>query len=181
MTVREAVVFAAFLRLPASMTSTEKYARVDEVLRWLSLTHVANQVIGAPERKGISGGERRRVSIAMELVRNPPLLFADEPTSGLDSFTAYQCASILADIAHKHQRTIVATLHQPSSEIFALFDDLILLEAGHVVYAGEAQGALPYFQRICGIQTPPHTNPSDMIFSQHGREQIGGVTAEREN
>jgi len=164
MTVREAVTMAAHLRLPRTMSDVEKNARVEEVLRWLSLVKVANNQIGSPEKKGISGGERRRVSIAMELVRNPPAIFLDEPTSGLDSYTAYAVAFLLRRVAHMHQRTIVATIHQPSSEIFDLFDDLVLLSAGRVIYHGPANHAMTYFSTHLGYAMPKYTNPADYIF-----------------
>jgi len=164
MTVREAVTLAAFLRLPRSMADSEKHARVEEVMRWLGLVKIANNQIGSPEKKGISGGERRRVSVAMELVRNPGILFLDEPTSGLDTFTAYSVAHLLRSIAHQHRRTIVATIHQPSSEIFHLFDDLVLLDQGRVIYAGPAADAMSYFRAHLGFNMPRFTNPADYLF-----------------
>jgi ATP-binding cassette subfamily G (WHITE) protein 1 len=121
-------------------------------------------MIGSPEKKGISGGERRRVSVAMEMVRNPSILFLDEPTSGLDSFTAYSVAHLLKSVAQQHQRTIVATIHQPSSEIWSLFDDLCLLHQGRVIFHGPASEAMPYFDAYLGYHIPMFNNPADFIF-----------------
>lgn len=88
--------------------------------------------------KGISGGEKKRTSIGLELIANPPVLILDEPTSGLDSFTAFIIVDILKRIANKYKRTIILTIHQPSHDIFELLDKLILLDNGMTVYQGDA-------------------------------------------
>jgi ABC-type multidrug transport system ATPase subunit len=100
--------------------------------------------------------------MAMEMVINPSILFLDEPTSGLDTFTAYSVVTTLKDLASQG-RTVVATIHQPSSDIFMLFDDLLLLSEGRVVYYGEAKDAVSYFARA-GYECPQYMNPSDYIF-----------------
>lgn len=162
-TVREAVTFSAMLRLPKSMPIEAKLARVDEVLDMLGLQKCADTIIGNAFNKGISGGEKRRVSMALELVKSPAILFLDEPTSGLDTFTAHSIVALLRDIAHDQGKTIACTIHQPSSEIFWMFDDLILLADGQVMYHGPIDGVVDYFAQR-GLPCPDHFNPADHLF-----------------
>jgi ABC-type multidrug transport system ATPase subunit len=95
--------------------------------------------------KGISGGEKRRTSIAYELISDPTLILLDEPTSGLDSLTSFVVMKYLKKLAEYYRKTVVFTIHNPNSEIFDLFDRLILLSEGHMIYHGQAQSALRYF------------------------------------
>ena len=100
----------------------------------------------------------------MELITDPMILFLDEPTSGLDTYTAHAITKLLADYAHEGH-TVVATLHQPSTDIFGLFDDLLLLQEGRVVYCGPAQDAIEYFEQgFEGVEFPKYSNPADYIF-----------------
>jgi ABC-type multidrug transport system ATPase subunit len=163
MTVREAIEMSALLRLPKSITRAERKKKVDALLRELQLEKCQNTCIGNQWVKGISGGERKRTAIAMELVVNPAVLMLDEPTSGLDTFTAYNVIECLSELARSQQRTIAATLHQPSSEIFFLVDDLILMSAGRVVYHGPVKEVVEYFDAL-GFPCPLYTNPADHIF-----------------
>ena len=165
MTVREAITMSALLRLPASTSKKEREQRVNDIIEILSLTKCQNTKIGSPEKKGISGGERKRTSMAMDMVVNPTVLMLDEPTSGLDTFTAFNVMQTLADLAHKQNRTIVATIHQPSSEIFHLVDDLLLLSGGRVVYYGSAKEVVGYFSNL-GYSCPRYTNPADYFFME---------------
>lgn len=142
-TVREALVFAARLKLKVSIEEQEK--RVDRLLYNLDLLKCQNTLIGGGLRKTISGGERKRTAIGMELVTDPSLVLLDEPTSGLDSFTAKQICKTLQNLAHKDGKCIVATIHQPSSESFFYFDKLLLMADGHIVYQGIANRAPKYF------------------------------------
>jgi ABC-type multidrug transport system ATPase subunit len=165
MTVREAITMSALLRLPSSVSKKEREQRIDDIIEILSLTKCQNTKIGSPEKKGISGGERKRTSMAMDMVVNPTVLMLDEPTSGLDTFTAFNVMQTLADLAHKQNRTIVATIHQPSSEIFHLLDDLLLLSGGKVVYYGPAKEAVNYFTKL-NYSCPRYTNPADYFFME---------------
>jgi ABC-type nitrate/sulfonate/bicarbonate transport system ATPase subunit len=117
LTVREAILFAARLRLPESIPFSEQLARVDDVIEKLGLTRVADVRIGDGEKRGISGGEMRRVSIGLELVAEPDVLILDEPTSGLDSVSASQVARVLHGLAHNKQNptAVIASIHQPRS------------------------------------------------------------------
>ncbi|KAJ3146015.1 ATP-binding cassette sub- G member 1 [Geranomyces variabilis] len=180
MTTREAIAMSATLRLGDAVSQADKDRRVDEMLDLLNLRKCANTVIGSPTLKGVSGGERKRVAIAMELLIEPTILFLDEPTSGLDSFTAYSVINILKNLAATG-RTIIATIHQPSSEVFALFDDVLFLAEGMVMFQGPTNTVIEYFNAR-GYPCPNHWNPPDFIFmavlnNQEGTfEQKGSET-----
>lgn len=163
-TVREAIMTSATLRLPRSVFKKERDLRTKETLEVLNLTKNADSTVGGLFRRGISGGEKRRLSIARELIANPPILFTDEPTTGLDSFTALTVAKKLKNLAQQG-RTVVATVHQPSSEIFKLFDDLVLLVQGQVLYWGRAAKCIKYF-KTHGFECPQYANPSDFLFME---------------
>lgn len=153
MTVKEAITMAAKLKGGAG---------VDNVIQLLGLTRVANTVIGEPAKKGISGGERKRVCIGMQLVTDPPVLFLDEPTSGLDTFTACSVISYLKRLA-RQGRTIITTIHQPSSKLYHMFDDILLLADGQMIYEGGAEMAIGYFADR-GFPCPQFVNPADHFF-----------------
>lgn len=139
LTVYETILNSALLRLPRDMNYQAKERRVMEVMGQLGIVGIKDQVIGTSEDnglRGISGGEKRRVGIACELVTSPSVLFLDEPTSGLDSFNAYNVVECLVNLARNYQRTVVFTIHQPKSNIVALFDQLVLLAKGRCVYSG---------------------------------------------
>ena len=114
LTVGETLRFTALLKLPQSIPTEEKSGRALEVLVKLGLSKVQNSIVGGPMRRGVSGGERKRVSIAIELLTNPSVLFLDEPTSGLDSTTALQLVHTLRELA-SGGRTVITSIHQPSS------------------------------------------------------------------
>jgi len=159
LSVRECLEYTALLRLPKSMTFAEKKARALEVIDDLGLTEAQNTLIGNWFLKGISGGQKRRVSIACELITHPTLLFLDEPTSGLDAASAYFVMATIRDLAIQG-RTVVTVIHQPSSEVFDLFDMLCLLSRGTVVYFGAANEALDMFE-AADLPCPQHRNPTD--------------------
>ena len=110
-------------------------------------------LVGGHELKGISSGEKKRLSIAFELISDPQVVFLDEPTSGLDSLTAFVIVWYMKKLAANKDKTIAMTIHQPSSEIFHLFDNLILMVAGRLVYQGPAADSVSYFTQI-GFKTP---------------------------
>jgi ABC-type multidrug transport system ATPase subunit len=133
-----------------STSSAQKYIRIEETLLALDLLKCADTSIdcaGNGEGKRISGGEKRRLSIALELLNNPDLLFLDEPTSGLDSFTAYSTIQLLQVVA-RSGKCVLTTLHSPSSRVFALFDRVIFLARGRVVYEGPPNHVLAYFNDL---------------------------------
>lgn len=175
LTVQETLDYTAALRLPETMTAAERKARVDEAILKVGLDHVRHVIIGSPMKKGVSGGERKRVCVAMELLTHPRLLFLDEPTSGLDSVTALSLTEILKKLADSGECTVVCTIHQPQTKIFELFDDLMLLKAGRIVYYGQAAKACDFFAEA-GFPCPIRTNPADhfldVITPQPGQKAV---------
>jgi ABC-type multidrug transport system ATPase subunit/ABC-type multidrug transport system permease subunit len=164
LTVHETILTSALLRLPRDMTRSAKEQRVFEVEKQLGIYHIRDSLIGSEEGKGrgISGGEKRRVSIACELVTSPSILFLDEPTSGLDAYNAYNVIECLVTLAKTYKRTVIFTIHQPRSNIVALFDRLILLAQGKTVYSGPLHQCQDYFDRI-GYNCPPGFNIADYL------------------
>uniref|UniRef100_A0A453AQ11 ABC transporter domain-containing protein n=1 Tax=Aegilops tauschii subsp. strangulata TaxID=200361 RepID=A0A453AQ11_AEGTS len=142
------------------MTPAEKRSWADDVIRQMGLATVAGTRIGGRVCKGISGGQRKRVSICIELLASPALIFLDEPTSGLDSATSYHVMSRIAGIARRNGTTVVAAIHQPSTEVFELFHGLCLLANGRAVYFGPASKAIEFFDAN-GFPCPLRRNPSD--------------------
>lgn len=162
LTVYETVLYSALLRLPREMTFEDKRMRTLETMHELGIIGIRDSRIGESGHRSISGGEKRRVSIACELVTSPSILFLDEPTSGLDSYNAYNVVDSLVQLARNYKRTVVFTIHQPQSNIVALFDKLLLLASGKVVYSGKAEKAQRYFETI-GCSCPPGFNIADYL------------------
>ncbi|KAM5445242.1 FAD-dependent urate hydroxylase [Microsporum audouinii] len=164
LTVHETILNSALLRLPRDMSEAAKQQRVYEVEKQLGIHHIKDQLIGSEEGKGrgISGGEKKRVSIACELVTSPSILFLDEPTSGLDAFNAFNVIECLVNLAKSYNRTVIFTIHQPRSNIVALFDQLILLGKGKTVFSGPYSSCQSYFDNI-GYSCPPGFNIADYL------------------
>mmetsp|Transcript_11009 Transcript_11009/g.12719 ORF Transcript_11009/g.12719 Transcript_11009/m.12719 type:complete len:637 (+) Transcript_11009:59-1969(+) len=174
LTPRECFSYAAQLALKA--TKEEQVKRVNEVLEDLSLTHVADVIIGNEDIKGLSGGERKRCSVGLDLLTNPKIMYLDEPTSGLDSKVAFDVVRLLKDLAERKNKTIVCTIHQPSFQVFSEFDFLVLLNFGELVYSGEVSQVAPYYAGI-GIPVPEFTNPADhMILALSSSQPKDGST-----
>ncbi|KAL2238593.1 UNVERIFIED_CONTAM: ABC transporter G family member 15 [Sesamum indicum] len=159
LTVRETITYSAHLRLPSSMTKQEIRGIIDGTIMELGLQDCADRQIGNWQLRGLSGGEKKRLSIALEILTRPRLLFLDEPTSGLDSAAAFFVIQSIKNLA-RDGRTVISSIHQPSSEVFALFDDLYLLSSGETVYFGEAKMAVKFFAEA-GFPCPSRRNPSD--------------------
>uniref|UniRef100_A0A4W5NDY3 Broad substrate specificity ATP-binding cassette transporter ABCG2 n=1 Tax=Hucho hucho TaxID=62062 RepID=A0A4W5NDY3_9TELE len=162
LTVRENLRFSAALRLPRSVPQKEKEARVNDLITELGLTKVADAKVGTQMIRGISGGERKRTNIGMELIIDPSVLFLDEPTTGLDASTANSVLLLLKRMANQG-RTIIMSIHQPRYSIYRLFDSLTLLVSGKQVYHGPAQNALDYFADI-GYACEAYNNPADFFL-----------------
>ncbi|KAL5705183.1 ATP-binding cassette sub- G member 1 [Ranunculus cassubicifolius] len=160
LTVREVVYYSALLQLPDSMSTSEKRERADTTIKEMGLQDAMNTRIGGWSSKGISGGQKRRVSICIEILTRPKLLFLDEPTSGLDSAASYHVMKRIASLARQDGRTVIASIHQPSTEVFQLFHDLCLLSSGKTVYFGPAAAANEFFS-LNGFPCPTMMNPSD--------------------
>ncbi|XP_009622617.1 ABC transporter G family member 22-like [Nicotiana tomentosiformis] len=162
LTVRETLTYAARLRLPKTLTKEEKEKRAIDVIYELGLERCQDTMIGGSFVRGVSGGERKRVCIGNEIIINPSLLFLDEPTSGLDSTTALRMVEILHDIAEAG-KTVITTIHQPSSRLFHKFDKLILLGKGSLLYFGKASEAMVYFSAI-GCSPLISMNPAEFLL-----------------
>lgn len=162
LTVRENLMFCANLRLPTSINPKDKVELVKKTISDLGLDSCADTKVGNDIIRGISGGEKKRACIAIELVTSPPVLFLDEPTTGLDASTANQAMRLLKRLANQG-RTIVFSIHQPRYSIFKLFDSLTLLAKGRRVFHGPLSEALPYFEEI-GYTCAEHNNPADFFL-----------------
>jgi ABC-type multidrug transport system ATPase subunit len=165
LTVYETILYSALLRLPRDMSYEAKRMRTLETMHELGILSISDSRIGETGKRSISGGEKRRVSIACELVTSPSILFLDEPTSGLDSFNAQSVIESLVQLAKTYNRTVVFTIHQPRSNIVAMFDKLLLLASGRVVYSGDFEKCHGYFKDI-GHPCPPGFNIADFL-SEH--------------
>jgi len=162
LTVRETIRCYADLRLEESISASQKAQRVEDLLKLLQLEKVADSYIGDEISKGLSGGERKRVSIACQLVHSPNILLLDEPTSGLDASTAYQVVKILRDLASLGH-TVICTIHQPRESLFNMFDRLIMLSQGETFYFGSIKDTLEFFAAK-GYHCPQYANPADFFI-----------------
>ncbi|ELT89768.1 hypothetical protein CAPTEDRAFT_173115 [Capitella teleta] len=162
LTVRENIAFSAALRLPSSMPFKEKSARVEDVINELGLGKCAETRVGTELIRGVSGGERKRTNIAMELITSPQILFLDEPTTGLDANTAYSVMHLLKRLSRRG-KTVIFSVHQPRFSIYKLFDHVMLLSVGEMVYHGPAKEALGHFSDL-GFVCEEHNNPPDFFL-----------------
>ncbi|CAH2064077.1 unnamed protein product [Thlaspi arvense] len=156
LTVKETLMFAAEFRLPRSLPKSKKMERVQALIDQLGLRNAADTVIGDEGHRGVSGGERRRVSIGIEIIHDPIVLFLDEPTSGLDSTNAFMVVQVLKRIARSGS-IVMMSIHQPSSRIVDLLDRLIILSRGKNVFNG-SPASLPSFFSVFGRPIPEKEN-----------------------
>uniref|UniRef100_A0A8C5T274 ATP binding cassette subfamily G member 5 n=1 Tax=Malurus cyaneus samueli TaxID=2593467 RepID=A0A8C5T274_9PASS len=158
LTIQESLTYTALLTLKkCSNTSIKK--KVDAVMAELSLSHIADKIIGSHNVIGISGGERRRVSVAAQLLQDPKVMLLDEPTTGLDCLTANQLVLLLSELAHR-DRIVILTIHQPRSELFKLFDKIAIMSFGEMVFCGSPMEMITFFSG-CGYSCPEQSNPFD--------------------
>uniref|UniRef100_A0A0B6ZBZ1 ABC transporter domain-containing protein n=1 Tax=Arion vulgaris TaxID=1028688 RepID=A0A0B6ZBZ1_9EUPU len=180
LTIRENIQFSAALRLPMSVKAAERNQRVVDVISELGMEKCADTKVGNEFIRGVSGGERKRCNIGMELVISPPVLFLDEPTTGLDADTAFTVLSFLKRLSLRG-RTIIFSIHQPRYSIFSLFDNLILLAGGSTVYNGPCSEVLDFFDSQ-GFWCELHNNPPDFfmdVVNGHQLPAVNGVKTER--
>lgn len=163
LTVYETVLNSALLRLPRTMSFEAKQSRVYQVLEELRIMDIKDRIVGNDFERGISGGEKRRVSIACELVTSPLVLFLDEPTSGLDANNANNVVECLVRLSRNYNRTLVMSIHQPRSNIFYRFDKLVLLSRGELVYSGEALRVTEFLKNN-GYKCPSNYNIADYLI-----------------
>ncbi|KAJ1887764.1 hypothetical protein LPJ66_008942 [Kickxella alabastrina] len=164
LTVEETIMFAAKLRLTdKSYTQLQKVERVASVMQQLRLSHVKSSKIGDALSRGVSGGERKRVSIGVGLVTDPDMIVLDEPTSGLDSNSAEMVVELVRDITRTRGIASVMTVHQPNANMLSCFDRVLLLTQGHLVYFGSATQAIEYFESK-GFPCPLRQNPADFFI-----------------
>lgn len=163
LTVRETLYFQAKLRIPVEQHH-EIPDIVQRLIRDMGLVDCADTMIGLAYRKGISGGEKRRVSIAVQLLLRPKILFLDEPTLGLDLTTLANIVELLHRFADREGTTVIMTIHQPSPKLFYRFDSLLMLaRGGRVVYNGPTLGIVPYFEKL-GFEKSPHVGDADYLL-----------------
>lgn len=159
LTVRDVMLYAADLKLGFNdLKKEQKMEIIDEIIRLLRLEKTMDT-----ECNRLSGGELKRLSIAQELVDNPPVLFLDEPTSGLDDASSWMCVELLKRLA-MGGRTVICSIHTPSAKIFEMFDTVYVVANGQCVYSGEGQYIVSYLESV-GLRCPKTYNPAD--FSEY--------------
>ncbi len=183
LTVEEVLMYGARLKMHPAARRSDHERRVTKLLDLMGLSERRNVIVGSPTVKGISGGQRKRLCVALELLSRPAVLFLDEPTTGLDSVTALSLVQTLRGLAHKENVTIVTTIHQPSRRMFDLFDDLLLLDKGEMVYHGPAAEVDAFFAKA-GFECPEATNPTEwaltVIADEERRDAVIAMNANQE-
>lgn len=156
-TINEIMMISVNLKIDNNINHKTKQILIDDILITLDLIDKKNTLTNK-----LSGGERKRLSIALELVDNPPIMFLDEPTTGLDSYSSFQCIKMLQNLARSY-RTIICTIHQPSATIYEMFDHIYLIADGRCMYDGTAKDTVSYFAEL-GLRCPKYHNPADYII-----------------
>jgi ABC-type multidrug transport system ATPase subunit len=185
LTVQETLDYSAKFRLHDGCTLAERQEKVNEVIMDLGLNGCRNSFIGNENIRGVSGGERKRVSIGQELLTTPHILFLDEPTSGLDAFTSFNIINTMKQIAVKRNKIVIMTIHQPRTDIINLIDKVLLLSSGKTMWLGSTKDALVHFSSL-GYVIPPKTNPSDffmdtLTLDQRDPEKLAASKARVDN
>ncbi|XP_039308326.1 ATP-binding cassette sub-family G member 1 isoform X2 [Solenopsis invicta] len=157
-TVGETMTLAAHLKLGCTISSAYKHTQVSELLEMLGLSHCYDTLCGK-----LSGGQKKKLDIALELLTNPSILFLDEPTTGLDSFSSSQCVALMKRLAELERRTVICTIHQPSASLLEKFDSLYVVADGHCIYRGPVRSLIPHLASV-GAQCPFNYNVADFVI-----------------
>ncbi|KAF6138891.1 hypothetical protein GIB67_025620 [Kingdonia uniflora] len=162
LTVRETLSLAAELQLPDVVSVEEREEYVNNLIYRLGLVNCADSNVGDAKIRGISGGEKKRLSLACELIASPSVIFADEPTTGLDAFQAEKVVETLRQLA-QDGHTVICSIHQPRGSVYVKFDDILLLAQGTLIYAGPGhEEPLAHFAKL-GYNCPDHVNPAEYL------------------
>ena len=162
LTVFETLMLSAHFFLPEELSDADKTRIADGVIAELGLVKARDTIIGNDKVRGVSGGERKRVSIGVQLLSDPAVLFLDEPTSGLDAFQSQAVMECLKNLA-TNGRLVISVIHQPRSSIYEMFDKLLILSEGRTMYYGDAEKAVDYFVSV-GYTCPDAFNPADFFL-----------------
>ena len=162
LTCRETMLYAAKLYL-GSEDADQQVELVNHMITKMGLDVCADVRVGNEFVKGLSGGQKRRLSLGLALIKEPLLIYLDEPTSGLDAAAAVSIMNFIKDLAQKDDLIVVATIHQPSTRVYEGFDQVMILSKGHECYSGPADKAMDYFGSI-GYPMPAHTNPAEFFL-----------------
>jgi ABC-type multidrug transport system ATPase subunit len=179
LTVRETLEFRVELKVGSTLSKSERNKMVQDLMEQLNLSQSADTVVGGAKVRGISGGERKRLSIACEMISSPSIIFLDEPTSGLDSYQAQQVVETLRRLADSG-KTVVAVIHQPSQHAFEMFDDLLLLSEGRQMYFGPVRNVRGYFENL-GYSASREMGTAEHVLDCISKVNAGGGTAEQES
>lgn len=157
LSVCESMTFAIKFKTGHQMDSKQQEEKIYSILNDLGLNEARDTYV-----KDLSGGQQKRLSIAIELVSDPKVLFLDEPTSGLDSLSATNCIKLLKKLAHEG-KTIICTIHTPSALLFKMFDHVYVLTEGNCIYQGSSENVVPFLTDL-GLNCPPSYNPADYLL-----------------
>lgn len=157
-------LFQAAAQFRTCLTQKEIDAKVDTMIHTLGLKDCQHRMVGGMFIPSISGGERKRTSIGVELITNPRVILLDEPTSGLDASNALKLIQLLKKEAKLRKAIVVCSIHQPSSEIVQRFDRVVCLSDGYTIYNGPTHAIAPYFEQQFGVKMKKYTNPADFLI-----------------
>ncbi len=177
MTVKETLDFRVELKLGSQLSKSDRDDVVSNLMEMLGLKKSSNTIVGNSKVRGLSGGERKRLSIACELISSPPVIILDEPTSGLDSYQAAQVTEFLRKLADSG-KTVIAVIHQPSQHVFSMFDDLLLISEGHLMYYGEVSKVRSHLQNL-GYPCSKDTGTAEYVLDCISRTNGGPEEQEK--
>ncbi|GMM32133.1 hypothetical protein DAMA08_048780 [Martiniozyma asiatica (nom. inval.)] len=161
LTCFETLMYTAELKLPKLTSKQQRKKLVEEIILQLGLKECSDTLVGDNRNKGLSGGERRRLSVGLQLISNPSILFLDEPTTGLDSYNALLLCQCLKKLAKNLNKTIIMSIHQPRADIFKLFDTVLILSKGKLCYGSSYENIFDHFNSMGYCVPKIKVNPAD--------------------